>query len=167
MIKVHVVNKEVDALMEVITELGRIRSFRDPLAGAGVELTPPQVHAMLWLGMEGPLSHSTLGQRAGCSAPSTTGLVDRLEKQGLVERVRDLDDRRVVLVQLTGKGEQVSAHLRGFFRERMQTVLGALSPSDRQALVGIARRLRDAMVQQHAAGPSPGGAGEDAAEDAP
>jgi DNA-binding MarR family transcriptional regulator len=162
MIKVQIVNKDVDALMEVITELGRIRSFRDPLAGAGVELTPPQVHAVLWLGLEGPLSHSTLAQRAGCSAPSTTGLVDRLQREGLVERVRDEDDRRVVLVQLTGKGEQIAAHLRGFFRERMQTVLGALSPEDRHALIGIARRLRDVMVQQHATSQT-----EDAAEDAP
>ena len=159
-------NKELDALLEVFTELGRLRSFRDPLAGAGVELTPPQVHAMLWLGLEGPLNHSTLGQRAGCSAPSTTGLVDRLTKLDLVERVRDDDDRRVVLVRLTAKGEQVAAHLGGFFRDRLQSVLLALSPEDRQALVGIARRLRDAMVQQHAAG-APAQRTGDAAEDSP
>ena len=147
MLKVLIVNKEVDALLEVMTELGRVRSFRDPLAGSGVELTPPQVHAVLWLGIEGPLSHATLGQRAGCSAPSTTGLVDRLERDGFVERVRDHADRRVVLVQLTNKGEQVAHHLRQFFRERMEGILCALSSEDRQMLVNIAQRLRDAVMQ--------------------
>lgn len=148
--------KDVDRMLALMTELGRLRSFRDPLdMHTDVHLTPPQVHAVLWLGLEGPLRSSELAQRAGCSMPACTGIVDRLEKAGLVARDRSEQDRRVVEVRLTERGEQVAATLRGFLRERVESVLAALSPKDRKTLIDIVGRLVDAFSAQSVQGDAP------------
>ncbi len=48
-----------------------------------------------------PLSHSAIAERLFVTGASVTSLVDTLERRGLVRRIRDTSDRRVVLVQLT------------------------------------------------------------------
>src|SRR5262245_46964454 len=49
--------------------------------------------------MSGPSTAGEIGRRTGLSSGAVTGLIDRLEKQGLVERASDPDDRRKVLVR--------------------------------------------------------------------
>src|SRR5688500_3978104 len=98
----HSQAQQINILMR---ETGPLCTIRDPLADLGdLPLTSPQLHAVLWLGADGPLAASVLAQRIGCQQPSVTGIVDRLEKLGLAERVRDTGDRRVVRVGLTAAG---------------------------------------------------------------
>ncbi|MBW8786292.1 MarR family winged helix-turn-helix transcriptional regulator [Rhizobium leguminosarum] len=66
-------------------------------------LTPNDSRALFTLHDEGePIS--ALARQWGCDASTATWLVDRLERAGLAERVTPEHDRRVKLVQLTGKG---------------------------------------------------------------
>ena len=59
----------------------------------------------LWhLSSEGAQTHKAMADRAGCAPSNVTRLVDRLEKQGFVERTPLADDRRVVLATLTAEG---------------------------------------------------------------
>ena len=51
-----------------------------------------------------PLSHSAIGDRLLVTGASVTSLVDTLERRGLVTRMRDKNDRRIVLVGLTTEG---------------------------------------------------------------
>src|SRR3954470_1963837 len=92
---------QVQDLKRLLSELGRLRPLRDPISSIDADLTPPQLHSVLWLGGDGPLPASVLSQRVGCGQPSITGVIDRLEKLGYVERERDTDDRRVVRAKLT------------------------------------------------------------------
>ena len=84
-----------------------------------------------------------MGQLAGalaCDASNVTGLVDRLESRGLVERRPSPADRRVKVLRLTPLG----AKLRAALVERMTSpppTLGRLSQADQQALAKILRRL--------------------------
>src|SRR5690349_6690061 len=94
----------VDELCTTFQDLGRMRTLRDPLAHLADQLSPPQAHALFWLGVDKALSAGHLADRIGCSMPTLTGIVDRLEKLGLVERARDSHDRRVVVVTLTERG---------------------------------------------------------------
>lgn len=52
-------------------------------------------------GADQPLSHSAIAERLFVTGASVTSLVDTLERKGLVRRVRDTSDRRVMLVELT------------------------------------------------------------------
>lgn len=70
-----------------------------------IGLTLPQAVVMWTLGAyDGILTMSDLAQMAYQSGATATGIVDRLTDAGLVERVRDKVDRRVVYVQITGAG---------------------------------------------------------------
>lgn len=57
----------VERLRELICALGRLRSLRDPIARAVEELglTPAQVHTVIWLGEDGPLTMGELSRRVG------------------------------------------------------------------------------------------------------
>lgn len=66
-----------------------------------LDLTFPQALVLTILGEEGPLPISHLAQQTGNANSTVSGIVDRLEKMKLVERVRSEEDRRVIYVTLT------------------------------------------------------------------
>jgi DNA-binding MarR family transcriptional regulator len=67
---------------------------------------------------------------------SAVGLVDRLERQGLVERVRDGDDRRQVRIQLTGEGAARLRRLSAVHREELRSSGPRLIKALRAAMEG-------------------------------
>lgn len=98
------------------TELSaRITALLDSLsqglhAGLRAEdLTPPL--AMTLRLLEEPRSMRYLADAHHCDASNITGIVDRLEKRSLVERLPDPDDRRVTLVRRTAAGDEVRGRL--------------------------------------------------------
>ena len=58
-----------------------------------------------------PFAMNTLSAHFMCDASNVTGIVDRLEKQGLIERQDHPTDRRVKMLGLTAKGEAVRGHI--------------------------------------------------------
>ena len=79
-------------------------------------VTPPQWGVLSALLEEDGLTIGILSQRRAVDAPTMTGIVKRLEQVGLVERVHDREDRRVVRVFLTEEGYE----LMGFLSEAVQ-----------------------------------------------
>ncbi|MFQ5797434.1 MAG: MarR family winged helix-turn-helix transcriptional regulator [Bacteroidota bacterium] len=67
-------------------------------------LTATQYIVLARLWEEDGISLSELGERLYFDNPTLTGIVDRMERDGLLQRQRDEDDRRVVKVHLTAKG---------------------------------------------------------------
>lgn len=129
-------------LRSLLIDLGRIRSLRDPLAHlAELDLTSVQLHAVLWLGVEGGLTASVLAQRIGSSLPACTGIVDRLEKMDIVMRERAEDDRRIVRMHLTPKGEKMFTLADEAISAKLELLLGVLSDEDRHSLLSIVERL--------------------------
>lgn len=72
---------------------------------AELNMTPPQMAALATLATVGEITMSQLSFFLGLALPTTTGIVDRLTKAGLVSRRRDGEDRRVVRVDITGAGK--------------------------------------------------------------
>ena len=64
-------------------------------------LTPPSFFLIGYIHRKGPQNLSTLASMTGVTKPSITAIVDNLEKQGLVKRVRDENDRRKTAISLT------------------------------------------------------------------
>ena len=65
-----------------------------------LNLTGPQSMLIGILGHNGKLKISDVSEKMGLSNPTVSGIIDRLENQGFVERIRSSDDRRVVMVDL-------------------------------------------------------------------
>jgi DNA-binding MarR family transcriptional regulator len=100
-----------------------------------LDLTPQQVQLVCALG-HGPRTSGGLAALLACDKTNITGLVDRLEPRGLVHRVRDGDDRRVVNVALTAQGHEVV----GRFRQRAAAAFGA-------GLAGWSAEQQDELTQ--------------------
>src|SRR6266851_192155 len=118
--------------------LGHKGPYMAGLAKLG--LTPPQATALRVLDPERSVPMKDLAERLACDASTLTGIVDRLESRGLVERRGGGRDRRVKVLALTPKGKGVRERA----LERMTdppAALATLSPTDQRALRDILRRL--------------------------
>ncbi|HBM80019.1 MAG TPA: MarR family transcriptional regulator, partial [Clostridiaceae bacterium] len=71
-----------------------------------INLTGPQGMLILILAHYGKMKISDLSERLTLSNSTVSGIVDRLEKQGLVERIRSKDDRRVIYVNITSESRK-------------------------------------------------------------
>ena len=121
-----------DALVDsIVTELHRmIGSLRCAGTGrmvkAGVSMT--HLHILWVLEHHGDLAMSKLAEMLDVSLSNATGLVDRMEERGLVERVRVPDDRRVVLVRASAEGARIRDEIEALKQDRMRAILGRLRP---------------------------------------
>ena len=70
-------------------------------------ITPPQFIAFQWLHESGDMTIGDLSTKMYLAFSTTTDLVDRMEKNELVQRVRDENDRRVVRIHLLPEGERI------------------------------------------------------------
>jgi MarR family transcriptional regulator, organic hydroperoxide resistance regulator len=103
------------------------------------DLTPVQGHALRLLDPERPLPMSDLADALYCHASNVTGIVDRLELRGLVERRPDPQDRRVKTLVLTAAGRDVRGRVVKLMSEPPAGI-AALPVSDQRALRDILHR---------------------------
>ena len=86
--------KTLKGIMQTIKQ-SMEHHFRD------MNITAPQGMLIGILSKNGKMKVSNLSEELGLSNSTVSGIIDRLEKQGLVERIRSEEDRRVVYVNLT------------------------------------------------------------------
>jgi len=113
-----------------------------PSLGEEFELSPVQCHVLHLIEPGRPLPMGRLADTLRCDASNVTGLVDRLEARGLVQRQPSADDRRVKVIQLTPEGSRLRTHL----LKQMtggSCPLSRLSPSQQRSLVRILKVLVD------------------------
>ncbi|HEX6491606.1 MAG TPA: MarR family transcriptional regulator [Gaiellaceae bacterium] len=104
-----------------------------------LELTFSQAHALRLLDPEQPLPMSALAERLFCDASNVTGIADRLESRGLIERRAAEGDRRVKALVLTVAGTAMRKRVREIMSEP-PAAIAALSASDQRALRDILAR---------------------------
>ena len=92
---------------------------------------------------ERPLPLSHLARALTQEAQSTTELADRLERRGLVRRIRDPRDRRLVLLELTPDGQQLYERLQPALAESGEQLFHDLSERDRETLTRLLTPMRD------------------------
>ena len=123
---------------KLLFELGRKKHGRLSAALAELDLTPAQGHALRLLEPDCTLAMSELAEALYCHASNVTGIVDRLEARGLVER-RTGQDRRVKTLALTEAGADV--------RERVVELMGVPPPEIAGLSTADQRALRDILIR--------------------
>ncbi|HYF96106.1 MAG TPA: MarR family transcriptional regulator [Symbiobacteriaceae bacterium] len=130
---------DLDVQLRITTTLLKKRE-REILAGYGV--TPPQFEALLTLREFGALTMGELCEKMFLACSTATDLVDRMERNGLVERVRDKADRRVVRLRVLEKGEQVADEVTAARQAQLATVLAPVSLEDKERLIQSLEHLQ-------------------------
>jgi DNA-binding MarR family transcriptional regulator len=132
----------------------RIGTFRSWLRGS---LSLVHLQVITTLAADGPLSMTRLAESMDVSVASATGIVNRMEERGLVERRHESADRRVVLVHVTRRGQKVFEVMERFRRDRLAKVLDHLTDEELAAfLIGMrAMRAARTFVRSGEAAPPP------------
>lgn len=141
----------VDDLLEELTSWSpreRAGAFRHWLRDS-LSLVHLQVLAVLEA--EGPLAMSKLAEALDVSVASATGIIDRMEQRGLVERRREPDDRRVVLVHRTDSGDSIFRDLATDRRKHLADLLDRMTDVELEGLLIGLRAMRRVRTEAMAA----------------
>ena len=154
-----------DVLVErLIDHMERMQSgmrSRAPVAWSDVELTMPQVRTMNFLS-HGPKRMGDISAYLGCGMPSATSMVDRLVGKGLVERIEDSSDRRVVACRLTPQGKERVERFWRLGRMRIASLADKLSLEELETVVPAMEILSEAVHRDTIAASDEDQAGESA-----
>jgi DNA-binding MarR family transcriptional regulator len=130
--------KQIEALLSF-----RRRAFcEQPLTR---EVSLPQLHVLMRLVEIGPTTVSDLAHSLTISSPSASAILDRMEEHGLIERVRDAADRRVVRVAASARGRVIVQEFGGPKQAQLQSLLGTMTDEELSDVVRAAEALRRAL----------------------
>jgi len=114
----------------------------------GLPLTIAQLKSLFFISNQGSTNSGKLAAALGVTPTNTTGIVDRLVKQGLVSRTENIQDRRMLLLRATDKGEELVAKLREKRRDYMAEALERMSGDELATLAqGLASLVKAAETQ--------------------
>jgi DNA-binding MarR family transcriptional regulator len=107
----------------------------------GMETSPTRTAALATIEREGPLTPSALAEHEGIQRPTATRVVARLEDAGLVTRMTDAEDRRVVQIAITAEGRTLLRRIRSRKNQFLAQRLRELTPQERDTLASAAALL--------------------------
>jgi 4'-phosphopantetheinyl transferase len=114
------------------------------------DLTMQQVRVLSHITKDPGIAGHELGDRLGVSAPTASGLIDRLVEKGLVVRVDDTEDRRVRRLHPTKLGLDVIRQMDSMFGRALGVVIQRLSLEELQLLLRGSQAMLDALERAYA-----------------
>jgi len=107
-----------------------------------------QINCLIALRENGPLSPSQIAWHVMVNSSTVTGIIDRLEKKGLVQRLRVSHDRRVITVELTKNGKILAENAPPPIQHKIIDGLNKLSPNEIDHIALTLKRLIDMLDVQ-------------------
>jgi DNA-binding MarR family transcriptional regulator len=113
----------------------------------GFAVNMSQLKAMTAFSEDSLLSMGELCKMANIKMPSMTEVVDRFEKEEILERIRDDEDRRVVKVQMTAKGKKMHKEVLKRRADELTKMFGVLTTKDREKLVDSLKNVSEILTK--------------------
>lgn len=143
-----ITNQDHEALLNILATADLIKKestrLFEPLG-----ITAAQFNVLILLLAQtgnGTINQRELSRMLMVNRANVTGLIDRLEKLGLVSRVADDNDRRANRVGLTVQGREIAGQAQELYLNRIHVIMGALDRGQwrdmSDALIGIRGRIR-------------------------
>jgi len=138
----------MDEFLAVLTSVSRaVKSHLESrLLAYGVHAGQQFILECLW--REDGLTPGELAQRIGVETPTVTRAAQRMEVTGLVRRMPDAEDARLVRVFLTERGREVQRLLPALLRAATEEVLAGLTQEERTELVRLLKRVQKNLVKE-------------------
>ena len=140
------------ALLDELASAQPSKFMRHLRKGPGGAFSLVHLQVLFTLDTDGPLPMSRLAEAMDVSQASATGIVDRMEQRGLVERLRDDADRRVVRVALAEGGRQTLGVMASERREHLAQIIDQLTDHELEGFLAGLRGMRRGREALH--GPS-------------
>jgi DNA-binding MarR family transcriptional regulator len=135
----------VEELEELVRHVSNIIRKRGRDILADFDITPPQLNALQYLQKSGNLTIGELGEKMYLACSTATDLIDRMERNDLVERERDPHDRRVVRLRIKAKGFKMLEEVMASRKRYLATVLEKVSEEDKKHMVYSLKQLDELM----------------------
>jgi DNA-binding MarR family transcriptional regulator len=139
-----VLDAVVDQMHEMIGMMRCAGTGR--MVKSGISMT--HLHILWLLEHHGDLTMGRLAELVDVSLSNASGLIDRMEERGLVERIRVPDDRRVVLVRVSPEGARIRDEIEAIKLDQMRSILGKLDAKQLTRLLGAIGDLRGAVAPE-------------------
>jgi DNA-binding MarR family transcriptional regulator len=105
------------------------------------QVSAPQLSSLLALYENGPMPPSQIARYIMVNSSTVTGIIDRLEQKGLVERTRISPDRRVITIALTEKGEELAKNAPPPIQKKIVDGLKKLPPHETEQIIQALTKL--------------------------
>lgn len=115
-----------------------------------LNLTFPQTMVLTLLDNDGPMPISSLAKATGSANSTISGIIDRLEKVGLVHRIRSEHDRRVIYVDVTDKYRELEAEQKSHATSRFAQCISTMSAAEKGQVLEALELLDRTMAQYKA-----------------
>ncbi|MHB0886413.1 MAG: MarR family winged helix-turn-helix transcriptional regulator [Bacillota bacterium] len=142
---------ELEELLRQVSIIIRKRG-RDILQD--FEVTPPQFNALLALDHHGQLTMGELCDHLYLACSTATDLVDRMERNSLIERERDPNDRRVIRLKIKDRGRQIIAEVLAARRKYLAQVMETVGDEEKGRLIHALEQIYLLMTKNVGPGPA-------------
>lgn len=113
------------------------------------KITMPQYLVLDLIEARGALKMSEIAAAMSVSLPAMTGIVDRLHLTAMVERCYDPKDRRLIRINLSGKGRKMVHKIRNQREATISDVFGQLSEQERQSYLKIIKKVVNVLYEKN------------------
>jgi DNA-binding MarR family transcriptional regulator len=124
----------VQEVVELERQVGRIVGQHAPSVWIDSGLTVTQLRSLFLIANKGSTNFRKLAEALKVTPSNVTGIIDRLEDQGLVSRTQNPEDRREMTLQATDKGKALVFNLKEAGMKEMTQILSLLSLGELSAL---------------------------------
>lgn len=136
---------QLSSIMQVITKEFVRRQANELYMG---KITLPQFFVLDHLHFNGATKMKDLAVSMGVTTAAITGIVERLVRQRLVERIPQPLDRRIIKVRLTVAGERVVKKIHEHKREMLINIFGKIPRRDREEYLRILTQIKEVLRKE-------------------
>ena len=116
---------------------------------AAPQVTTSQMVTLMRIYEKSTIRVGILSKEMHVAAPTITGVIDRLTRNGYLKRTHDKKDRRVVNVELTEKGKNLVGHILSEINKRWYKILLHLTEEERDNYIRILRRIVEVLNRDY------------------
>lgn len=134
-------NFKIEALMYNYIDEFKSLFFQSKRSSALLDYSKNEVLAILFLYRKKITNVSEIAEYIDAPLNTATGVINRLEKKEIVERKRDFEDKRVVKIILTPKGEELFESEKKLYTSYFIKVYNELNEEEKSTIIGIVNKV--------------------------
>lgn len=133
-------------LLDIFNRINKIEE-RALTTGLDFEISISEIHIIEKIGAAGQIRMSGIARALGVTLATITVACERLERRGLISRIRDKQDKRVVLVSLTPRGLAAYQYHEEFHHNLIDAALADLTDSEQELLASALSKIETFLTQ--------------------